>query len=203
MEKNVFLKFANLVGFKINEEALEVVTNEYDEDYPDNWDEMSDDEKTAWKEKHMVKPNASKTAEPKVAKKEPEPEPAPVANAQDSELAQLVAEFGGVKGIRSLLANAQTIVESTRQAESTERANLIAEMVLNSSETLKEEDLEDIETSLLRKMAEAMRPTGFQRGVDYSLLGVRQNKQEGAKEKVAPRPVHFARKPASQEANDG
>jgi len=197
MEKNAFLKFANLLGFQINEEALAPVKHEYDMDKPDNWDEMSEDEKAAWKKEHMKSNSSDPEPEPKPTKPEPK------ANADEGEMAQLVAEFGGAKGIRTLLSNAKQIVDNQREAEKTERANLVAEIVLNSSETLKEEDLEDTPIALLNKMAEALRPTGFESGVDYSLLGGRKV-TKNSKNEVAPRPVHFARQPVTKEAkNDG
>ena len=45
MDKNVFVKFAKVLGFEVNEEALEPIENKYDQAYPGDWNTMSDDEK--------------------------------------------------------------------------------------------------------------------------------------------------------------
>lgn len=135
---------------------------------------------------------------------EPEEDPAPEPVHQNSEIAELkelIDGFGGVAGMKAILVNAAAVTSAHKEGEDRERANLVAEMVINSSETLKEEDLKDVGLPLLRKMADAMRPTGFDAGVDYSLLSTRQNTQHNA-EKVAQRPVFFARN-VKEEANDG
>ena len=186
-------KFLQTLGWKAN--GLEKLDVEADPEADPVVDPEKDPE--ADPTPAPVQNKAETDPEPEV---DPEPEPVH-QNSEIAELKELIDGFGGVAGMKAILVNAAAVTSAHKEGEDREHANLIAEMVINSSETLKEEDLKDVELPLLRKMADAMRPTGFEGGVDYSLLGARQNTQHNA-EQVAERPVIFTRN-VNEEADDG
>jgi len=181
--KELVVKFAKQLGLIVNEDAL-VENEDYDAAYPDNWDEMTEDEKMAWKEEHKMQKQMN----------EKKPAPAPVSNEKipalviPTELMQfnsLIKEIGGVQALRELLLSAATVTANELSKEEQERETLTASIVANSS-GFTAEDFENVETPILRKMAGAFTPN-FQR-VNYAGLGsVAQN----AGSKVAPRPSVF------------
>lgn len=174
MEKNVFLKFAKSLGFNINEDAI--IDNEYDMAYPDNWDEMSEEEQMKWKEEHKVMANVQK----------PEPKPASVIPAELMQLNALVKEVGGVSALRDLLLSAATVTANALTQEEQERETLTASILANSSE-FSEEELKSVETPILRKLATVAVP----RMTNYASLG---SVNANAKDKIAPRPSFFLNK---------
>ena len=143
MDKLVFRKFAKLVG---NEEDLVPFANEYDEEYPDGWDEMSEEKQAEWKKAHMMKANAD----------QPEVIPAPVQNqrpapvipqraeipAEIMQLNALVKEIGGTEALRTLLLSAATITANIMAKEETEKGELISVIKANSAEFDDEKELE-------------------------------------------------------------
>jgi len=165
-------------AFNMQVNAEELQANEYDMAYPDNWDEMSEEEQMAWKEKHMVKKD-----EPKANQEEPKqnavklPENLVKLNA-------LIEEMGGIDAYKGLLLGAVEAVESMQQNQEVERANLVATLVNNSAIT--EDELKDVETSTLKLMVKTI-PT---RNVDYSMLGA--GSMQHNKDEVAEMPDIFA-----------
>jgi hypothetical protein len=186
MDKLLFRKFARMVG---NEDDLVPLANEqYDEDYPEKWDEMSEADQEEWKKAHMMKPNAE-GVKPNV-----QPQPlAPVANAQPvqasvpqevQEIAALVKEVGGVSALRTLLLSAATVTANAMEQEETERKRL-AETIKANSLDLTDADLEEIPLPALRKLAASLQPATAL--VDFSALGARLN-ANSLEGKIAPRP---------------
>jgi len=167
MKKTVGELLREAFNMQINAEELQA--NEYDMEYPDNWDEMSEEEQMAWKEKHMVKEEPKANAEPKQNAIQL-PENVVKLNA-------LIEEMGGMDAFKGLLLGAVEAVEINQNAQEVERANLVAQLVNNSA--LTEAELKNVETSTLRLMVKTI-PT---RNVDYSMLGagnMQHNKEESA-----------------------
>ena len=185
MDKLVFRKFAKLVG---NEEDLVPLANEYDEEYPDNWDEMSEDMKDEWKKAHMMKANADDKPEVKTAPVQNQ-RPAPVIPqkieipAEIMQLNALVKEIGGTEALRTLLLSAATVTANALAREETEKCELVSVIKANSAEFNDEKELEALPVSVLRKMAAAL--PGVM--VDFEPLAPRLNASD-AKDKIAPRP---------------
>jgi len=183
--KEKLVQFAASIGFKINEDAIsEISTNEsYDMAFPDNWDEMSEEEQMAWKDKH--KQTSQNTSDS-------EPEPKPVkANAQKAQIPEtlmqlnsLIEEMGGMDAFKGLLLSAVESVEVMQQNREVEKANLIAALVTNSNGALTEADLQDMEITHLQTMAKVLTPA---EQVNYSMLGA-GNIQHNADE-IAPMPT--------------
>lgn len=186
MEKGKFAQLAELFGFKVNEESIEVVANEYDMAYPDNWDEMSEDEQAAWKKEHM-KSNAQKPAQPAQKPQPSQPSQQPSQANQPSpeyenlvQLNQLIKDIGGMPAFKGLLLNAVEAVESHQKTEEQERKILISAIVANSS-SFKSEDLEEMDVPILKKLADGLVSTAMQSNVDWRMLGARtlsHNKEE-------------------------
>jgi len=179
-QKSLLVRFAESLGFQINEEAIqELNANEYDMAYPDNWDEMSEEEQMAWKEKH-------KKEMPKANQDEPEEPKQNTVKLPENlvKLNALIEEMGGIDAYKGLLLGAVEAVESMQQNQEVERANLVATLVNNSAIT--EDELKDVETSTLKLMVKTI-PT---RNVDYSMLGA--GSMQHNKDEVAEMPDIFA-----------
>lgn len=188
MEKSKFAQLAQFFGIKVNEESLELIANEYDAEKPDNWDEMSEEEQNAWKEKHMVTANAETPATPAPAKT-----PAPVkANAEKTDenliwLNNLIKDIGGREAFQGLLQGAVKAIEMQQNHEASERETVIAALVHNSNGQLTAEELKDMDLPVLQKMAKVIVPQQF---ADYSLLSASTIKAN--KDDVAVMPNIFA-----------
>lgn len=169
MEKGKFAKLAEFFGIKVNEDALELIANEYDADMPENWDELSEDEQKAWKEKHMMKENAQT---PPAPKQEPPPaktpKPAPAADENTIWLNGLIEGIGGREAFQALLLGAVKAVEIQQNSEKSEKETVIASLVLNSDGRLTEDELKDVDLPVLQKMAKVIVP---QQLVDYRMQG--------------------------------
>ncbi len=90
-----------------------------------------------------------------------------------SELASLLAEYGGVEGLRGALSANQglsekietlgdldvlrQVVESAHQAQKDERTNLV-DILTNAKNSLEADELSDLSTGILKKMVEAIAP---------------------------------------------
>jgi hypothetical protein len=183
MDKTTFRKFAKLVG---NEADLKPLANEYDESMPENWDDMSEEEQAAWKEKH-VKANtqiepAVQPATPAVTSNAQTAPPARVeVPAEIAQLAGLVKEVGGVDALKTLLVNAAKVSVSARAAEEQERASLTAKVKANSAE-FGDEELKEMPIGTLRKVANSLQPIT----VDYSGFAPRMAANKS--DQIAPRP---------------
>jgi hypothetical protein len=162
MDKKTFRSFAKLVG---NAEDLLPIANEYDEDKPDNWDELSEEEQKKWEEEHMVKAQAQAKPEPKTELK---PSPAPQIPEGIMQLNVLVEELGGIEAFKNLLLSAATITANALSQEEKEHAELVKTIVANAADQLTPDDLADVPVATLRKMAAV---TSSPIGVDYSLFG--------------------------------
>jgi len=194
MDKTLFQKFARTLGFNVSADAIQTITNEaeYDADYPDNWDEMTEDEKEAWKQEHMVKAQAQDKP------KKPAPkEPAPTPELPDEVLqfSSLIKELGGVDSLRTLLLSAATVTANALTQEEAERGKLVDAIIANSADQFSKDELEEIELPVLRKMASALTPQMQRAPVDYGALGSVQNK---GKDKIAERPVFLLNRKAKE-----
>jgi hypothetical protein len=182
MDKTTFRKFAKLVG---NEADLKPLANEYDESMPENWDEMSEEEQAAWKEKHMVANEDKPTppaATPAVTSNAQAAPPAKVeVPAEITQLAGLVKEVGGVDALKTLLVNAAKISVSAQAEEDLERASLTAKVKANSVE-FGDEELKEMPIGTLRKVANSLQPIT----VDYSAVAPRTVANKA--DQIAPRP---------------
>jgi len=186
-DKTQFQKLAELFGFKVNAEAIEEInTNEMD--YPDDWDEMSEDEQDAYKAK--MEKNASedddlpvkpvrRNARAQVRGADPGPD---VTNLL--KLNSLIDEIGGFDAYKGLLLSAVEAVESFQMEHNRERDSLVTQIVANSAGEFEKADLEDLSIPVLKKMANAF--GGHDVSVDYSLLNPKPLKAN--KEDVAPLP---------------
>lgn len=183
MDKKTFYKFARLVG---NEADLKSLANEYDEAMPDNWDEMSEADQAAWKEKHM-KANeqsepAAQPAAPAVTSNTQAAQPARVEiPAEIVQLTGLVKEVGGVEALKTLLVNAAKVSVNAQAAEDQERSTLTAKVKANSAE-FTDEELKAMPIGTLRKFANSLQPVF----VDYSAFASRTVANQA--DQVAPRP---------------
>lgn len=187
MDKLVFRKFAKLVG---NDEDLVPLANEYDENYPDNWDTMTDAEKEAWKSKHMMKANADDkpVQEPQVqppTKAPTVPAPAPQKAEIPAEIMQLnalVKRIGGVEALETLLLSAATVTANALTREEAEKAEYVEIIKANSAE-FEDDELKDLPVSVLRKMANSL--PGVE--INFEPLAPRLNAKD-VKDKITPRP---------------
>lgn len=91
--------------------------------------------------------------EPRTQAQVSEPETETTPAPEPTELETLVTEFGGVKGIRTLLTDAQNIVKQQADVEAVERSNLVATITQNTA--MEEADLEGMGLAVLRKLAQA------------------------------------------------
>lgn len=181
MTRDNFIKFANWLGFKINEEAFDDI--EDDDDVEGLAQNVEDDEPVAKAKTNKQKP-AADTA----------PKPVEIPD-EIMQLNELVKEIGGVEAMRNLLLSAATVTANALTQEQQQRERLTGEIIANSSGMLTAEDLEEVSLPVLQKMAVAnSRPY-----VDYSALGAVHNVAEA--DKPLPRPSFLLAKPASQEAN--
>lgn len=186
MEKSKFAQIAEVFGFKVNEESIEVVTNEYDMDKPENWDEMSEEDQMAWKKKHEVMANAEDPPKP-AAKPQPaarQTQPAPVPD-ELVELNQLIKDMGGMPAFKGLLLNAVEAVEGYQKTEEQERKVLVSAIVANSS-SFKAEDLKEMDTPILKKLAEGMIADNMRANVDWRMTGSRTLTHNQEEDVAAP-----------------
>lgn len=180
MDKLTFRKFAKLVG---NEDDLLPIANEYDEQKPDNWDDLSEEEQKKWEEEHMVKTQAQDKPEPKAEPKKEPKAPAPQIPEGIMQLNSLVDELGGVEALKGLLLSAATITANALTQEEQERDELVKSIIANSADQFVGDDLADVPLPTLRKMAAVTSPIG----VDYSLFGaVNANAHKGEDVAVMP-----------------
>lgn len=196
MEKTTFQKLAELFGFKVNADAIETLKTNEGMNYPDNWDEMDEDEQAAWKSEHM-KGNSSDEDD------EPEPKPAPKTVARNArrpaskpgqdpdysnllKLNSLIDEIGGFDAYKGLLLSAVEAVENFQAQHNQERDSLVAAIVANSAGEFEEADLADVPVPVLQKMSRTLSPAGHDVSVDYSMLNPRPLKTN--KEDVAAMP---------------
>jgi len=185
MEKTKFQKLAELFGFHVNEDAIEdISTNQMD--YPDDWDEMSEDEQKAWEAKNKKKDDEPTSASPKQNAHQaqaPGRDPGPdVANLL--KLNSLIDEIGGFDAYKGLLLNAVEAVEFIQNQQDRDRDALVTQIVANSAGQFEEADLEDVPVTTLKKLARSF--DGHDVTVDYSLLNPQTVKAN--KEDVAPMP---------------
>jgi hypothetical protein len=193
MEKTTFQKLAELFGFRVNADAIEELsTNEMD--YPDNWDEMSEEEQMAWKEKNgKMKDNSSEGDEPEV-----KPAPKTRQNARQAQtrgasqpdiqnllkLNSLIDEIGGFDAYKGLLLNAVEAVEDFQARQNADRDTLVSQIVANSAGQFEEADFENVPVPTLKKKARAY--GGHDVTVDYSVLNPQTVKTN--KDDIAPLP---------------
>ena len=202
MDKNLFVELAQKFGFKVNADAVEEISaNEMNK--PDNWDQMSEEDQKAWKDKHSMSKNAADETPQKPEKtpaqpanKQNEQEPAPKPDEDLVWLNSLVKEMGGREAFKGLLLGAVNAVELAQNAQEKEKANVIASLVANSGGNLTEADLQDMELPALQKMAKVIVPAQF---IDYRPLGatVKVNKDE-----IATMPDIYTLMSNSQEKGD-
>ena len=179
MEKTTFQKLASAFGFQINADAIEEVSINEDMNYPDGWDDMSEEEQAAWKAKQAKMTDNSYDDEPEV-----KPARKPVQNARQTQargasqdpdvtnllkLNSLIDEIGGFDAYKGLLLNAVEAVENYQAQHNQERDGLIAHIVANSAGSFEVADLENVEVSTLKKMAQAFGVV-HDVSVDYSML---------------------------------
>jgi len=185
-KKDIAVNAAKVLGFTLNKDALIPIQNEqYDADMPDNWDEMSEEDQAAWKEKHAMKneqpPEATKANKANAKPKEEQPKPA----APDGNLIwlnSLIDEMGGQEAFKGLLLGAVNAVETMQANEQAERDTLVATLMQNSGDSLTEDELKELDTPVLQKMVRVMVPAQF---MDYRPLGaINANSEKG--EEMAP-----------------
>lgn len=185
MDPKIFRQFAKFVG---NADDLKPLANEYDESMPDNWDEMSEADQAAWKEKHMkaneqIEP-AVQPAAPAVTSNAQPAQPARVEiPAEVTQLTGLIKEVGGVDALKTLLVNAAKVSVNAQAAEDQERTALIGTIKANSaSGDFTDDELKAMPLGTLRKFAGALQPVF----VDYSAVAPRTVANRS--DQVAPRP---------------
>lgn len=175
MEKTTFQKLAGLFGFHINADAIEEISA--NQERPDDWDEMSEEEQAAWEAKQAKMKDNSSDDEPEV-----KPARKPVQNARQAQarvasqdpdvtnllkLNSLIDEIGGFEAYKGLLLSAVEAVENFQMEHNQERDGLVAQIVANSAGSFEAADLQDVEIPVLKKMAQAF---GHDVTVDYSML---------------------------------
>jgi hypothetical protein len=188
MEKTTLQKLAELFGFRINADAIEEIS--VNQERPDDWDEMSEDEQAAWEAKQAKMTDNSSDDEPKV-----KPARKPVQNARQTQarvanqdpdvtnllkLNSLIDEIGGFDAYKGLLLSAVEAVENYQMEHNQERDGLVAQIVANSAGSFEAADLQDMEIPVLKKMAQAF---GHDVTVDYSMLNpspLKTNKEDFA-----------------------
>ena len=179
MDKTKFAGLARLFGFQVNESDIEELSqNQDDMTYPDNWDEMDEEEQAKWKAKNM--PAAKPPMPPKKnAAKTPCSQPASVrANAQDVDysnllmLNQMIDDIGGFGAFKALMLNAVDAVEMAQNSQEQERDVLVAAIVANSS-SFEESDLEGMAVPVLRKLAAGLTQNAMRSNVDFRMMGAR------------------------------
>jgi len=190
MEKTTFQKLAALFGFKVNADAIEEISTNQME-YPDGWEDMSEEEQAAWKADNAdkMKDNSSEDElEVKPAKR-------PQQNARQTQargasqdpdvtnllkLNSLIDEIGGFESYKGLLLNAVEAVENFQTQQNKDRDTLVSQIVANSAGQFEEADLEDVPVPTLKKMARTY--GGHNVTVDYSILNssVKANKDDYA-----------------------
>jgi len=189
MEKSVFLKFANALGFKLNEDEV-IATNE-GATKPDNWDELTEEEQAAWNKENMPKANVQVKPKEQPA---PKAQPAPVEiPAEIMQLNALIQELGGVPAFRTLLLSAATVTANALSQEEAEKDTLVASILANHAEQFEEDELKELDLPVLRKMSVALAP---KHRIDYTALGG-MNANAKDNDKIAPRPSFLTRQKAN------
>jgi len=190
-DKKFWEKLGELAHLKVNEESPELIANKYDMAMPDNWDEMSEEEQKAWKEKHMMKDNVETPAVPAPAAKPPvtanTQTPAPKPDENLVWLNSLIEGIGGKDAFQALLLGAVKAVEMQQNGEKQEKETVIAALVLNSDGRLTADELKDKDLPTLQLMAKVVVP---QQLADYSMLSTGAIKAN--KDDVAVMPDIFA-----------
>jgi len=103
-----------------------------------------------------------------------QPASAPATNA-DTELAALVAEFGGADAVKTAIQTIQANAEN-------EKAALVAEIVANERNAFSEDELKAMEATQLGKLRDSLKP------VDFSGRGTPRTNQQAEEIMVSPMP---------------
>lgn len=161
MEKKMFAGLAKLVGFKINEDDIEEIEAVADPEA------LAKDSEPESEKPEAAKANAKVDEEPKS-----EPESKPVVKNSSGDDAEwfktFINDIGGREAFQGLMINAVKAIETLQNTEKAEKDTVIASLVANTNGQFTEEELNQMELPVLRKMAAVMVPQNY---VNYALLG--------------------------------
>ena len=198
MDKTKFAGLAQIFGFNVNEADIEEVSaNADDMAYPDNWDEMSEEEQAMWKEENMPKANAQVPCGGSLPARQVRSN----RYATEAEYAnllmlnQMIDDIGGFGAFKALMLNAVDAVEMAQNSQKQERDVLISAIVANSS-SFQADDLKGMDVPVLRKLAAGLTENAMRTNVDWRMLGSRSVTQNASEDVAIPPAFLLAKKEA-------